>query len=641
MKYLSVCSGIEAATVAWHPLGWEPVAFCEIESFPCAVLAHHYPDVPNLGDMTGVAALVRSGAVATPDVLVGGTPCQAFSFAGLRQSLDDARGQLTLSFVDLANAIDAMRTVPAIIVWENVPGVLSTKDNAFGCFLGALAGEDDPLLPPGKKNGGFERWPNAGCVYGPRRTIAWRVLDAQYVGVAQRRRRVFVVASARDGFDPSAVLFEFDGVRRDTAPRRESRQEITGTLGARATSGGGFGTDFECAGGIQPVACGVTGDVSHTLRAEGFDASEDGTGRGTPIICMAHGQGGAEIRHDSCPTLTCNHEAPIAAYAIQAGALRINSQSGPDGIGVQSDIADTIEARAEVQAVAAYAFQPRIGRNGRGDMGDLVNCLSARSGESGKGDAAPCVAISCDIRHPPIRGDKEIVAFSCKDYGADAAAELSPTLRAMGHAASHPNAGGQVAVAISLQDTSGRDKAQNGKGWSDDGASYTLDAAATQGVAYAFAQNTRDEVRMMGGDGQIVGALAAQPGMKQTCYVAQCVAFEPRYYTRDNKTGGAPSDTVMLMRDCKAGDSTPHVATGMQVRRLTPMECERLQGFPDNYTLIPIRGRPAADGPRYKACGNSMAVPVMHWLGRRIHMSLNAVPRLSETQTTLRFPHSQ
>jgi DNA (cytosine-5)-methyltransferase 1 len=625
MKYLSVCSGIEAATVAWHPLGWEPVAFCEIESFPSAVLAHHYPNVPNLGDMTGVAALVRSGAVAAPDILVGGTPCQAFSFAGLRQSLDDARGQLSLSFVDLANAIDTMRTVPAIIVWENVPGVLSTKDNAFGCFLGALAGEDDPLLPPGKKNGGFERWPNAGCVYGPRRTIAWRVLDAQYVGVAQRRRRVFVVASARDGFDPAAVLFEFDGVRRDTAPRRESRQDITHDIAPCLTSSGrGVERTGETRGQDPVVAC-VTGDVSHTLRAEGFDASEDGTGRGTPIICMAHGQGGAEIRHDSCPTLTCNHEAPIAAYAIQAGALRTSPQSGPDGIGVQSDIAYTIEARAEVQAVAAYAFQPRIGRNGRGDMGDLVNCLSARSGESGTGDSAPCVAVACGI-HPLIENDRQVVAFSCKDYGADAAAELSPTLRAMGHAASHANAGGQVAVAIALQDTSGRDKVQNGKGWSDNGASYTLDAAATQGVAYAFAQNTRDEVRMMGGDGQIVGALAAQPGMKQTCYVAQCVAFEPRYYTRDNKTGGAPSETVMLMRDCKTGDSTPHVATGMQVRRLTPMECERLQGFPDNYTLVPVRGKPAADGPRYKACGNSMAVPVMRWLGRRIQMSLNTIP---------------
>lgn len=203
--------------------------------------------------------------------------CQAFSIAGLRASMDDARGQLTLSFVDLANAIDAVRHVrgepESIIVWENVPGVLSTKDNAFGCFLGALAGEDSPLVAPGG------RWSNAGCVYGPQRNIAWRTLDAQYFGVAQRRRRVFVVASARDGFDPAAVLFEFDGVRRDIAPRRESRQEITGTLGARASSGGGFGTDFECAGGIQPVAFGGNNQSGSIDVATARNACASASGR--------------------------------------------------------------------------------------------------------------------------------------------------------------------------------------------------------------------------------------------------------------------------------------------------------------------------------------------------------------------------
>lgn len=185
----SVCSGIEAASVAWHPLGWRSVWLAEIEPFPAKVLHHHYgsgrphnvlsPDAdglseddrkdrraaikavsdlplvplggavaPNLGDMTRIAAMVRAGLVAAPDVLVGGTPCQAFSIAGLRGSLDDARGQLTLSFVDLANAIDSVRLIrgepAATILWENVPGVLNTADNAFGCFLAALAGEDEP-----------------------------------------------------------------------------------------------------------------------------------------------------------------------------------------------------------------------------------------------------------------------------------------------------------------------------------------------------------------------------------------------------------------------------------------------------------------------------------------------------------------
>jgi DNA (cytosine-5)-methyltransferase 1 len=219
MRFGSVCSGIEAASVAWHPLGWKAAWLSEIEPFPSAVLAHHYPEVPNLGDMTTLPDRILSGEVEAPDLFCGGTPCQAFSVAGLRNSLDDARGNLSLTFVGIANAIDHVRSVrsasPAIIFWENVPGVLNTKDNAFGCFLGALAGEDEPIIPPG------EKWTNAGCVFGPQRAVAWRVLDAQYFGVAQRRRRVFVVASARANFDPAAVLFEFDGLRRDTAPSRE------------------------------------------------------------------------------------------------------------------------------------------------------------------------------------------------------------------------------------------------------------------------------------------------------------------------------------------------------------------------------------------------------------------------------------
>ncbi len=140
MRYLSVCSGIEAASVAWGPLGWTPVAFAEIEPFPCALLAHHYPSIPNLGDMTQINGSAYRGQL---DVLVGGTPCQSFSVAGLRRGLSDERGNLTLKFVELANAVQ-----PSFVVWENVPGVLSSKDNAFGCFLGGLSGFNGELLPP-------------------------------------------------------------------------------------------------------------------------------------------------------------------------------------------------------------------------------------------------------------------------------------------------------------------------------------------------------------------------------------------------------------------------------------------------------------------------------------------------------------
>lgn len=222
MRFGSVCSGIEAASVAWHPLGWQAAWFAEIEPFPSAVLAHHYPSVANLGDMTALPGRIRSGEVEAPDLLCGGTPCQAFSVAGLRESLSDARGNLSLTFCEIANAIDDVRSQrgePAsIIVWENVPGVLTTNDNAFGCFLAALAGCDSALVPP-------HRWTDAGVVAGPERTVAWRTLNAEFFGLAQRRKRVFVISSARKGFDPAEALLEWTGSRRDSPPRRAETED--------------------------------------------------------------------------------------------------------------------------------------------------------------------------------------------------------------------------------------------------------------------------------------------------------------------------------------------------------------------------------------------------------------------------------
>lgn len=242
MKYGSVCSGIEAATVAWHELGWQPAWFSEIEKFPSQVLAHHYPNVKNLGDMTFIAEKIRNSEIEAPEVLVGGTPCQAFSVAGLRNSLDDDRGQLSLEFVRLANEIDSARFIrgqqPSIIVWENVPGVLSTKDNAFGCFLGALSGEGCELKPTGKK------WTNTGCVFGPSRQVAWRVLDAQYFGVAQRRKRVFVVASARTG-SVAKVLFEQASVSRDSIEVRKTGENNSLDIAKCLTRRGAGGQNLD------------------------------------------------------------------------------------------------------------------------------------------------------------------------------------------------------------------------------------------------------------------------------------------------------------------------------------------------------------------------------------------------------------
>jgi DNA (cytosine-5)-methyltransferase 1 len=384
VRYISFCSGIEAATAAWHPLGWSPVAFCEIDRFPSKVLAHHYPDVPNLGDFTKV-----DWSQYSADICVGGTPCQAFSVAGLRNSLADERGNLTLEFV---RAINTIR--PHTVVWENVPGVLSTADNAFGCFLAALVGCDEPIV--------FEQgWPNAGVVDGPDRRAAWRVLDAQYVGLAQRRKRVFVVANSGDRPHPAEILLEWESLRRDSPPSREKGEGVAHPVAPSLTSSGQGverGGDTRGQDPVVAMCLNAKGGggridaesetfVTHSLRADGFDASEDGTGRGTPLVPVAWDEelnahedisgsiirGGDGGRHagvmafsrkdhgadagELAPTLRImTHDGSHAngggqvAVAIQAGALRENPASGPDGVGVQEHIAYTLEARAEVQA---------------------------------------------------------------------------------------------------------------------------------------------------------------------------------------------------------------------------------------------------------------------------------------------------
>jgi len=419
MKYGSVCSGIEAASKAWEPLGWKPSWFSEIEPFPSAVLANHWPEVTNLGDMTKIADAVRAGEVEAPDVLVGGTPCQAFSIAGLREGLSDDRGQLTLSYVELANAIDAKRRErgepESIIVWENVPGVLSSKDNAFGCFLAGLAGESCELQPAGGK------WTHAGCVSGPKRVIAWRVLDAQFFGVAQRRRRVFVVASARKGFDPAAVLFELDSVRRDSAPRRETQKAVA-ALTAR-----GVGT------------CGADDNQAQAGHLIAFGGGNTAGHIDVATACTAHG-----IRLD-----------------FDTETFAVHGTQDPD-----------------------------------------TNC------------------------------------------------ELAHTL--------------------------GRNNGQE-------------NAIVTEPFTLAIRGRSEGSTVEVRNDGTANALLTPNGG--------------------------------------RAGMGVGAIGWGMQVRRLTPIECERLQGFPDNHTLIGWRGKNAdecPDGPRYKAIGNSMAVPVMRWIGERIAAALPA-----------------
>ncbi|EKK2105593.1 Dam family site-specific DNA-(adenine-N6)-methyltransferase [Salmonella enterica] len=470
MRYGSVCSGIEAASVAWEPLGWQPAWFAEIEAFPSAVLATHWPDVTNLGDMTGIAAAVHAGDVEAPDVLVGGTPCQAFSIAGLRNGLAEKRGQLSLSYVELANAIDDKRRErgeeEAIIVWENVPGVLSSKDNAFGCFIGALAGESCELQPAGGK------WSNAGCVYGPSRIVAWRVLDAQFFGVAQRRRRVFVVASARKEFDPAEVLFEFDSLRRDTPPRREPQTAVTTDTGS----------------GIE---------------------------------------GGSHWDNPANPHPTLNQANNIGG--IGASNQEVFSQRGAGLVsGAYSDISRTLLAKENDST--AEDLDTYILAYGGGNTGGNID-----------------VATACTAHGVRMDFDTETFAV---------------------HGTQDPDTNHELAHTL------GRNHGQE-------------NVIITEPYTIAIRGREEGSTVEVHNDGTANALLTPNGG--------------------------------------RAGMGVGAVGWGMQVRRLTPVECERLQGFPDNHTLISWRGKDAADcpdGQRYKAIGNSMAVPVMRWIGERIAEAL-------------------
>lgn len=383
ITYGSVCSGIEAATHAWEPLGWKAAWFSEIEKFPSTVLKKYHPDVPNLGDITKL--LERKEVYErTIDLLVGGTPCQSFSVAGLRKGMADPRGNLALVFLEIA---DKLR--PRWMVWENVPGVLSSNEGRdFGSFLGGVA----------------------ELGYG----FAYRVLDAQYFGLAQRRERVFVVGYLGDWRPSAAVLFERESLSWNPSPSRQEGETTSHTI---APCIGASGRGFERTGetrGQDPVVC-------HSLTKR-HDSSEDGTGRGSTLV-----------------------------------------------------------------------------------------------------------------------------AFSCKDNGRDCQSDLAPTLRSMGHSNSHANGGGQLAVAFSAGNS-----------------------AAARSIGYT---------------------VEATPPLR-----------------------GSESGT----------NQVPTIQGSVGVRRLTPRECERLQGFPDDYTKVTEKTK---DGPRYKAIGNSMAVPCMRWIGKRIDDVENIIRR--------------
>lgn len=341
MRFGSVCSGIEAASVAWAPLDWRASFFSEIEKFPTHVLKHHYADVPNLGDMTKF----KEWPDYAIDLLVGGTPCQSFSIAGLRKGLADPRGNLMLTYLAIAR-----RYQPRWLVWENVPGVLSSnKGRDFGAFIR-----------------GVEE-----CGY----HAAWRVLDAQYVrvdgyerAVPQRRRRVFVVGYLGDWRRAAAVLFEREGMSGNSAPRRAAGQKVAPTISARPTGGGGLGTDFDLDGGL------ISADVAPCLdanygRLQGHDNQHINNGAGLFVagaICKESFIGGAGGRPEGAaaghfipiafnsredPEVTFDRSGPLGASSPQAQAIAwsiMPQNSGKDYKARQVDVAQPLMAGGPV-----------------------------------------------------------------------------------------------------------------------------------------------------------------------------------------------------------------------------------------------------------------------------------------------------
>ena len=509
MRYGSVCSGIEAATAAWHHMGWEAAFFSEIEKFPCAVLEHRYPDVPLHGDFT----TIKENEYGTIDLLVGGTPCQSFSIAGMRGGLDDDRGNLALEFCRLAQ-----REKPRWIVWENVPGVLSSSGGRdFGSILGAL--ED--------------------IGYG----LAYRVLDAQYFGVAQRRRRVFVVGYLGDWRPAAAVLFERHSMSGHPAPSREKRQEATD-----ATATG-------------------TGDSS-------------GNGRG----------------HSNLDTFECGGIGSYSSSDNSSPLLRTGADLGP---GCEALIASTFNDDGTARTLTArYDGSPCVDRGP-----DVVGTLRAkRPGEGGiQGDfdhivpvISPALNTQSGSHHAP--DTKAYVAFTARDHEGSSQlewpAEIAPTLNA----------------AFSDKQGLENQHINGGAGWFVPTVAYPInsmnafrspDAAASTGLG-------------VGHDGEAMYTLTKGDH--------HAIAFSSNMSVPDCQTDGT---TPTLKLGGHGGGNPPAVVQTSTVRRLTPVECERLQGFPDNFTAIPWRKKGAEDcpdGPRYKALGNSMAVPVMRWIGERIQM---------------------
>lgn len=612
----SVCSGIGAPECAWQGLSWHSVFASEIAAFPRAVFGRRFPSVPIHGDFTTIEA----GTYGPIDLLVGGTPCQSFSVAGLRGGMADERGNLALEFLRLADRLN-----PRWVVWENVPGVLSSNSGRdFGSFLGGL----------GQLGYGF----------------AYRVLDAQHFGVAQRRRRVFVVGYLGDWRRAAAVLFERASLCGYPAPRREAGKDVAATVGTRASKGT---DDLLNDGGLQLARCltahpnridGETetfitsptlraqsqsshradseayvtatltsngdahsgfrddaGLVTHTLRGDGFDASEDGTGRGTPQVavsftCSEQANSFAWER-EVYPTLSA--QIPNDTSNIQQG-IRLGSsvrrltprecerlQGFPD---VKSSV--TIRVWCSEQLKASALAETQNLKSQQSVLNAVESECPLPAWPVGERSTTPHLAPETHaallVRVDLERGDLQIRSRERLLWSAGTAEIPSSSPLSM------PLAAFVRLLALMPQ---------------------TLGSGAIAGVE-ASRQNTTPSTPRRNGSG-----LVHLCGQEIAGLVADAAKFTEtlNHFTKSTTSAAAPSSqnlgwSLETWSCCVAAAIASCIPEGTRAGSSFDLRVETSTGW----TAVPYRGKPAADGPRYKAIGNSMAVPVLGWIGERI-----------------------
>lgn len=563
MRYLSLFSGIEAASCAWRPLGWECAAVAEIEPFPCAVLKARFPNTPNLGDVTAITR-ERVEALGHVDVVVFGFPCQDLSVAGKRKGLKNADGTSTRSGLFFPAARIAEWSKARWTVVENVPGLFSQNGGRdFAAVVGELAGAE--IGVPG---GG---WRNAGVALGPKGLVEWAVLDARFFGVAQRRRRVFIVRDAGNWADRPPLLLERESLCGHSPPRREAREE-TPTIPTDRTE------TSCCISG-----CGRSGELKRGMCNTHYQRWRKNGDAGVGKIRKINATAEERFWHRVEKTDGCwNWTGPLnekgygiladeGKHTVRAHRFAFELLVGPIPEGLHLDHKCKNKRCVRPDHLEPVTLQENTRRYWAGDTPTVAPSLAARTrGDGGLGTDAECDGAL--IAHS-LRAD----GFDASEDGTGRGTPLVPQVFGGN------NTGGPIDVAPACNAHGG----PNGR-CDFESEAFVATAYRTAGNCGPFEQ----------GDKTAALNTATDPNQN-------IIAFQPRIAR--NGRG-------------EMGDTAATIQRGWQVRRLTVRECERLMGLPDDYTLIEYNGKPACDGPRYRAIGNSMAVPVMRWIGERIQL---------------------